>query len=60
MHIQLYLSFIINTYMFRSPSATIFRMYSINIRSTIEAVYGEILKDLHPSIHPILLLLGAA
>jgi hypothetical protein len=40
------MSFITNTYMFRSPSATIFRVYSINIRSKIEVTYGEILQDL--------------
>jgi hypothetical protein len=46
MHIQLYMSFITNTYMFRSPAVTVFRVYSTNIRSTIEVVYGEILQDL--------------
>jgi hypothetical protein len=46
MHIQLYMFFIINAYLFRSPSATIFRMYSITVRSTTELIYGEILQDL--------------
>ena len=46
MHIQLCMSFVINICMFRSPSATIFRVYSINISSTIEGVDNEILQDL--------------
>jgi hypothetical protein len=46
MLIQLHKSFITNTSMFRSPSAVVFRVYSINIRSTIEVMYDEILQDL--------------
>ena len=36
------MSFITNTYIFVT-SVTIFRVYSINITSTIEAVYDKIL-----------------
>jgi hypothetical protein len=41
-HLQLYISFITNIYMFRSPSATTLRVRSINITSTIEVVYDEL------------------
>jgi hypothetical protein len=44
--IQLYMYFPAHTYMFRSPSATIFSVCSINIRSTIDVVCGDILQDL--------------
>jgi hypothetical protein len=49
MHIQLYMFFITSiTYMLQLPSTTIFRVYSINIRTTIEVLYDEILQDLVP------------
>jgi hypothetical protein len=44
MHLQLYI--ITNTYMSRSPSATIFRVYSINIRSTTEDTCDRIPQDI--------------
>ena len=37
--------FIDHTYMFRSPSATILRVYGIKI--TIKTVYGELVQDLN-------------
>ena len=38
---------------FRSPSATIFRVYNVNIRSTVDVTYGEILQDLVHCINGI-------
>ena len=42
---ELYTLFIDHTYVFRSPSATILRVYGIKI--TIKTVYGELVQDLN-------------